>query len=156
MSKAVVKYSIEVVDKICQEIETSEKGLNQILNKPEYPTVSSFMRWLQDESKPEVRELYARAKRMQAEFIADQLIMIADDSSNDYDYTDDGRVVENREFVNRSKLRVDTRKWLLAKLNPKKYGDRVETEHSGEIKIIPMQVQVSNDESKKDLDLLNG
>ncbi len=156
MPKEFVKYSIEIVDTICKEIETSEKGLHQILNKPEYPTVSSFMRWLQDDSKPEIRELYARAKRMQADFIADQLIAISDDSSNDYEVTEFGKVVENREFVNRSKLRVDTRKWLLAKLHPKKYGDRIETEQSGELIIIPMQVQVSNEEAKKDLDSLQG
>ena len=46
--------------------------------------------------------------------------------------TKDG-VIENREFVNRSKLRVDSRKWQLSKLLPKKYGEKQTIEHEGEI-----------------------
>lgn len=153
--KPRVVYSVETLDEICKIIETSDKGLSTILQRDDFPSVSEFMRWLQDDSKPEVREYYARAKRIQMELFGDQIIQIADDSSNDTIITENG-VVENHEFVNRSKLRIDTRKWLMSKLAPKKYGDKIQTEHSGEIKIIPMQVQVSNEEAKKDLDSLQG
>jgi hypothetical protein len=153
--KPRVVYSVETLDEICKIIETSDKGLSTILQRDDFPSVSEFMRWLQDDSKPEVREYYARAKRIQMELFGDQIIQIADDSSNDTIITENG-VAENHEFVNRSKLRIDTRKWLMSKLAPKKYGDKVQTEHSGEIKIIPMQVQVSNEEAKKDLDSLQG
>jgi hypothetical protein len=37
----------------------------------------------------------------------------------------------NREHVSRSELRVNTRKWLLSKMLPKKFGDRVEHAHTG-------------------------
>jgi len=153
--KPRVVYSVETLDEICKIIETSDKGLSTILQRDDFPSVSEFMRWLQYDSKPEVREYYARAKRIQMELFGDQIIQIADDSSNDTIITENG-VVENHEFVNRSKLRIDTRKWLMSKLAPKKYGDKIQTEHSGEIKIIPMQVQVSNEEAKKDLDSLQG
>ena len=39
------------------------------------------------------------------------------------------------EFVQRSKLRVDIRKWMVSKLNPTRYGDKIQTEHSGEVKV---------------------
>jgi hypothetical protein len=39
--------------------------------------------------------------------------------------------VENHEAINRSRLRVDTRKWLIARMAPKKYGDRVTNEVVG-------------------------
>ena len=42
---------------------------------------------------------------------------------------------KNSESVQRSKLRVDTRKWLMSKLAPKKYGEKVDLEHSGEVAI---------------------
>jgi hypothetical protein len=54
---------------------------------------------------------------------------IADDGSNDYMTITKGNKsynVEDREVTSRSKLRVDTRKWMLSKMNPKKYGDKID------------------------------
>ena len=53
----------------------------------------------------------------------EDIIDIADDSSQDRIVNEDGKEVMNSEFVQRSRLRVDARKWALSKLNPKKYGD---------------------------------
>jgi hypothetical protein len=125
------KYSIELCEAICNEIATTEKGLHAILKRPEYPSVGMFMRWLSCGKYPELVEMYTRAKESQAEFMANQIISIADDSSSDELITEDGRVIENREFVNRSRLRVDTRKWLMAKLYPRKYGDKIDVTSDG-------------------------
>jgi len=53
---------------------------------------------------------------------------IVDETSNDTIVTDKGEI-PNSEWMQRSRLRYDARKWLVSKLNPKKYGDR-------EIKVI--------------------
>jgi hypothetical protein len=95
------------------------------------------------------QERYARAKEIQCEIIADDLLNIADDGINDTivkvnEKTGEEYEIENREWLNRSRLRVDTRKWLLSKLVPKKYGDRVDVEHGGTINVIshiPDEVQ---------------
>jgi len=58
--------------------------------------------------------------------MADELIDIADDSSEDEVFTDDGRRLLNKEFVQRSKLRVETRQWVAIKLLPKVYGTQQE------------------------------
>lgn len=69
------------------------------------------------------------------EHYADEILEIADDGQNDWMEREskNGEVfeVENHEVLNRSRLRVDARKWLMSKLAPKKYGDVQKLEHSG-------------------------
>ena len=60
---------------------------------------------------------------LQAEHWAEEIIEIADDSKNDF-VEKEGHTALNSENINRSRLRVDTRKWLMARLAPKKYGDK--------------------------------
>lgn len=132
------KYSIELAEKICLIIATSEKGLHDICTEnTEFPHVATLMRWLGDDDKKQFRELYARARETQADYMASQILRIADDSSEDAlrskgvknaDGTKMVLIEENKEFVNRSRLRVDTRKFLMAKLAPKKYGDKIEVD----------------------------
>ena len=71
---------------------------------------------------------YARAKADQADFLAEELLEIADDSAEDEIFTEEGKRLENREFINRSRLRVDTRKWIACKLLPKIYGEKQQSE----------------------------
>ncbi len=68
---------------------------------------------------------YARAREAQADKLAEDILAIADDGSNDTYKTDDGEVV-NHDVIARSRLRVDARKWLAGKMAPKKYGDKIE------------------------------
>ena len=75
---------------------------------------------------------YARATEIRADIMAEEILDIADDSSSDIAYNDKGDVIENREFINRSKVRIDARKWLLAKMQPKKYGDKLDLTSDGE------------------------
>ena len=67
----------------------------------------------------------------------EEIVEIADDTALDTvtKVTPQGREYEavDHENIQRSKLRVNTRQWLMARLAPKKYGDRVEHEHSGSV-----------------------
>nr|WP_247997002.1 hypothetical protein [Brucella tritici] len=79
------------------------------------PDKSTVFRWL---SKHEVfRDQYARAQEDRTAAMAEELLDIAD--------------FEDKEDAQRAKLRIDTRKWLMSKMAPKKYGDKVVNEHSG-------------------------
>lgn len=70
-----------------------------------------------------VKEMYDEARMIQAEKMAiDDLIEIADDASGDETF--DGR--PNSAAVNRSRLKVDARKWAAAKLHFKRFGDKLE------------------------------
>ena len=78
---------------------------------------------------PENEKRYARAKEIQADKIFEEIIEIADDGRNDWMLSNDEEGSPyrlNGEHVQRSRLRVDARKWAASKLAPKKYGDRIE------------------------------
>ena len=76
---------------------------------------------------PVFAEQYARAKEAQAEFMADEVLEIADDGRNDWIEREvvAGRMVTvpDNEAIQRSRLRVEARKWLMGKMAPKRYGD---------------------------------
>lgn len=78
------------------------------------------------------RQRIARAREIGYDAIAEECLEIMDDGRNDWEETELGPRV-NPEVVNRSKLRVWGRLQLLAKWNPKKYGERIT--HDGEIGI---------------------
>jgi hypothetical protein len=63
--------------------------------------------------------------------MAEEILEIADDGTNDTYKDDNGNERTDQEVIGRSRLRVDARKWLLAKMLPKKYGDKIQQEVSG-------------------------
>lgn len=80
------------------------------------------------------REQYARARESQAEVMFDEILEIADDGSNDFMTVKKGNLeyeMENKEVTNRSRLRVDSRKWYLSKVLPKKFGDKLDMTTNG-------------------------
>ena len=93
------------------------------------PAKSTVCRWLAADKS--FQDQYARAREVQADSWADDILDISDDGSNDT-YTDgDGNERTNQDVIARSRLRVDTRKWLMARMAPKKYGDKITQEHQG-------------------------
>lgn len=81
---------------------------------------------------------YARARELCAHVMAEEILEISDDGKNDWmerNDPDNPGYVMNGEHVQRSRLRVDTRKWLLSKILPKQYGDKLDVEHKGGVTI---------------------
>lgn len=107
----------------------------------------SIAQWISGDA--EFAKQYSVAKQIQAENMAEELIDISDDAVNDWmsRETEDGGVekVLDKEHIQRSRLRVDTRKWLMSKMLPKKYGDRQQVELSGEIGVRQMSDSVLDD-----------
>lgn len=112
---------------ICGQLAEG-KSLRKICDQDDFPDKSTVFRWLG--SNTVFRDQYARAREAQADAMAEEILDIADNGTNDYGFkegdTPDGagaNPVFLAEHVQRSKLRVDSRKWLLSKVAPKKYGD---------------------------------
>ena len=116
-----------IFDKICDRIELGE-SLRSVLRSKDMPSSKTFYQWI-DNDDEKVKQ-YARATELRADDIFDAMFEIADDGTNDFIAHDigDGVLVEklNTEHIQRSRLRIDTRKWALSKMNPKKYGDKTE------------------------------
>lgn len=121
-------YGQETRDEICRRISQGE-SLISICKSEGMPDKSTVLDWLFKE--PDFAAQYARAREAQAEHYLDEIIAISDDSALDTEMGEDGVERTNHEVVARARLRVDTRKWAMSKLAPKKYGDKVQNEHTG-------------------------
>ena len=142
----------EIADRICEKIATSDKGLTHILNADDsLPGMFTVYKWLREYEW--FSKQYARAREDQADFMADQIIDISDDSTNDTLYDDEGNERINQEWVQRSRLRIDARKWKASKLAPKKYGDKIDLT-SGDAPI-SLSVSVSSSETEEELNKLS-
>lgn len=131
-----------VTDAVLQKL-VEGNSLRSICAEPDMPAMATFMRWLAEEGEEgdKLRERYARAREAQAETMAEDILSIADEEctmvkadkhgSRDEDGDGNTEVVFDATAVARNRLRVDARKWLLSKLVPKKYGDKLQAEHSG-------------------------
>lgn len=127
------KYKPELGEKICRVVATNTDGLKKICrNNPDFPADTTILEWRLD--FPEFRSQYEMAKRAQAELMADEIAEIADDSTRDMIMNDNGNMVQNTEYVQRSRLRIDARKWIACKLLPKIYGDKITSETTVTIK----------------------
>jgi hypothetical protein len=125
-------YTDELANEICKAIATSSKGLkNLCAENPHWPHRDTILEW-RFKNKA-FSDLYMQAKVNQVEALVDECLDIADDTDNDTitKTTKSGEEYEacNSEWLNRSRLRIDTRKWLAAKLAPKLYGERQKSEH---------------------------
>jgi hypothetical protein len=126
------KYDSAIAAEICERLMGGE-SLRTICKDDHMPAASTVFRWLRVE--PGFSEQYAHAREVQADLLFDDVLDIADDGRNDWMMRlgDDGTAAYtvNGEHIQRSKLRVDSRKWMAGKLAPKKYGEKVSMEHTG-------------------------
>ncbi|NBJ34606.1 DNA packaging protein [Serratia fonticola] len=129
-------YTDELAESICLRLAEGE-SLRSVCRDEEMPCKKTVLRWIS--RHPSFRAQYVRAKEEGAEAIAEELFDIADDGTNDWmeKLGKDGEAIGyqiNGEHVQRSKLRIDTRKWYLSKIMPKKYGDKIQHEQNITIK----------------------
>ena len=130
-------YSEEVVDEICSRISRGER-LVMICKDPSMPGYSTFMQWLLEGKHEGLSDKYARAREAQADFYAQEIVDIADTpvvfektkiNEKGERETTEGDSPEHR------RLQIDAREWYASKVAPKKYGDKQEVVHSGQVDI---------------------
>ena len=115
----------EVIEQILSLVDDG-KSLRQACKEIDFPR-KTFEGWL--EADEELSAQYARARENRAEKIFEEILTIADRPAptTDSGATDSGDVQHRR-------LQIDARKWMLGKMSPKKYGDKIDLEHSGSVK----------------------
>lgn len=120
-------FTQELADIICERLASGE-SLRAICRDDGFPDRVTVIRW--KNTLPDFRNQYARARDDQADLYADDIVDISDDGSNDWMErklrNGDVETVLDHEHVTRSRLRVDSRKWMLSKLKPGTYGDKVQ------------------------------
>ena len=134
---------------IIQQIELG-RSIKNILDGDDYPiTRSTFYNWLNE--NPDRIELYKKATEIRADGIFDDMLEISDDRSKDYYLDVNGNRQQSMVAVNRSRLQLDTRKWVLGRMNPKKYSEKLDITSGGDkLKVVPIiGMQIINQEEEE-------
>ncbi len=139
----MVARSAEIEDEIVRRLSDGEP-LRSICRDEHMPSWRAIYDWMDD---AEFASRIARAHEVGADAIAEDILDIVDDSRNDWMEKNDknGDCIGyqlNGDHVQRSKLRAEMRLKLLAKWQPKKYGDKIQADlnHSGEITTITRRI----------------
>ena len=103
------KFSSTLAREICQRL-VGGQSVREICRDAAMPGQSTIYQWLA--LHPDFRVQYARARALQAEVIFEETMEIADGTGND-----------NKEVLARSRLRVDARKWGMARMAPRRFGE---------------------------------
>lgn len=126
-------FSAEIAKEICAKLAEG-RTLRDVCRDDGMPSESTVRTWALDDREGFSAQ-YTRAREIGYMSMADELMEVADDGSNDWmerkDEDGQSTYVLNGEHVQRSRLRVDTRKWMLSKALPKVFGDKITQEHTG-------------------------
>lgn len=125
-------YNSVIADSICDQLALG-RSIIQISDDPDYPAESTIYNWLN--RFPEFLEKYTRARELQAEHYASEIVALADtpvEARKTLIRPDGSEEITIGDAIERSKLQIEARKWIAMKLLPKKYGERLGLEHSGE------------------------
>lgn len=112
--KEPVRFSQALFDLICDHLAEG-MPLRAVCRLPNMPTDSAVIKWLVN---PELSQQYTQAREIGYQLMADDILLISDTSV----------VGDEGDNVARSRLQVDSRKWLLSKALPKIYGDKTSIE----------------------------
>lgn len=110
------------------------EGLTTICREEDMPSYSMFITWTT--SNPDLFDIYQRARQIQADYLADSIVEIADNEEDNY----------------RAKNRMDARRWHASKLNSKKYGDKINTDHTQTVnQNIKVDLSIMSPEARQEL-----
>ena len=108
------------------------RAIRNILKDKGMPRALSFFQWLK--SRPDWQEQYSYACELRQELLFEKMMEIAENPETGEEITLDhnGTKIVQKDMIQHRNLKVNTLKWQLAKLNPKKYGDKVDLTTDGE------------------------
>lgn len=123
----------KVIEIICDTGQSMKRACKTVGITP-----WSFLRAIEKEN---LAQHYARAIEVRSDTMFDDMVDIADDNSEDFETrinkAGEEYEVFNPDVVQRAKLMIDTRKWILSRMNPKKYGDKIDLTSDGKAMPIP-------------------
>jgi len=120
-------FNQKIADAVCERLAAGE-SLNAICKDDGFPTETTIRRWALEDVQGFASK-YARAREVQAHFLAEQIITISDTPQEGVETTvkaDGTQETKHGDMLGHRKLQVDARKWYLSKVLPKVYGDKLE------------------------------
>lgn len=129
-------YSKEVADNICARLAEGE-SLRAICRDDGMPAESTVRAWALDDVDGFAAQ-YARAREIGYDRLAEELLEIADNTKTGEIRTikpDGTEEVKQADMIEHRRLQVDSRKWMLSKMLPKRFGDKLDLQHGGSVNI---------------------
>lgn len=133
-------FSQQVAQRIIEGL-VDGKSLRSLCLEDDMPTITTVVRWLADPRYAEFCAQYTRARMIQADTLADEVLHIADTEHPGVKIKttitgegDEARTVTERiegDMTEHRKIQMDARKWFAGKLAPQKYGAKIATEITG-------------------------
>jgi hypothetical protein len=143
------KYDRDVVSAhVCEELRKGRSLENICTTDPGMPTVPSFLSWIQKDPTG-IGKDYAHAREIGYLLLADEIVALSDKTHEwvtVQELTPDGEPMFdakgkpllkqmlmplNSDVIAHTRVQIDTRKWILSKMLPKIYGDKITQEHTG-------------------------
>lgn len=123
-------FTQEIADRICERIAGGESLVSICLDE-DMPARSTAFRWLSQNEA--FQDIYARAREAQADALADDIVHIADTPrlGTKTVTKETGVEVTEGDMIEHRRLQVDARKWMAAKLAPRKYGEKIQQQVTG-------------------------
>lgn len=128
-------YTKKLAAEICEAI-MSGKSLREICRGDGMPARSTVHKWLAE--RDDFSDQYARACDIRADVVFDEIFAIADTpvDGEKRKITSDGKEeITTGDMIEHRRLQIDARKWALARMAPKKYGDKLDLNHDGNLSI---------------------
>lgn len=119
------EFTDEIFQEVCDRMAGGE-GLRKICEDPQMPSRQTFLRWIEKDTGRQSQ--YQAAREALMDWYSEEILAIAWDDSKDTIKREGKPDLCNHEWINRSRLKVDTLKFLMAKLHPKRYGDKLTPE----------------------------
>jgi len=126
--KRPAEFTDEIFDAICDRMANGE-GLRKICEDPQMPSRQTFLRWIEKDTGRQNK--YQAAREALMDWYGEEILTIAWDDSGDIIDDGKGRKIINNAKVQRDREKISTLKFLMAKLHPRRYGDKL-PEQEGE------------------------
>lgn len=117
-----------IITEICNQVIEDKISFNQAVDDSEISLVS-FYKWIA--KNEDLQVLYNYAREVRSDVLFEQIIEIADTTEEGVtiETDDNGRTKEKKgDMTQHRRLKIDSRKWVVARMNPKKYGDKSEVD----------------------------
>ena len=130
----ISEYNYEMCVEICSEVAEGCNIKTVLKGKSEYPTFQTWCNWKREHN--ELFDLYVKTMQDKAESEMEEIDRV-------YDMLKKGKLEPSTANV-----LIQTNKWKAAKFYPKMFGEKIQQEHSGEIKGSTTKIDITLPDGK--------
>ena len=143
---------LEIITGICNNVIEKKISFNTAVSESEISLVS-FYQWIS--KNKELQDLYNYAREIRSDVLFEEIIEIADTTEEGETIKESaiGTTIERGDMLRHRQLKIDARKWVVSKMQPKKYGDKLDLTTGGE-KIQPQQTQLTPEQIERAIENL--